>query len=624
MRVMNRLLLVSALLALAACAEDVRQSEGPTVPGVSPLVSDGRNGGNPYFFFLPPDVDATSINQAFSPVWASLLQAKVCPVSAAGAPCSGAQFALPAVALSGTAPNQIYQTSWNPPTSQPTGTYRVTVYAKLPSSTNPEQTVDSELGWADVLVVAPGSGNGPANTYQISVGSSNQPMKFFIGRGLASGNGTDLEGLITNAGGVYTCVSSQCGFYFPPGWLNGKTITQVAFFVQRFPKVNGACVTDGLVAALTSSFAQYDGCFKAFTIPDMGAPSQPITFGMCSELSSTSPLYHALSPFKYDESGATGVPGTIKELQNAAPLGPGGVPLYNVTQCPTLTGMAPGEGSMLRGGARQFASRVAGFFAPKNAWAVDLGLGGQLGISFDAFSDFFWGIPFRVDINAGNNQSGEVGTLLTNPIAVKVTGTHVHVHPIVEGTNYGPGLVAIPNIPVTFTIATGGGLVGAGLTSVTVNTNASGIASVPWTLGLTAGTNTVTATVPDDPGSLNRQKTVTFTATGTEFSNKSTQIRVQSPIIKDQPVSEVTLKLGDETPFNAKLYQSGQSSTTACTWSPLGQSQYLNIYVPGSDPGAVKATGTTVTPTTGPNAKGVKVTITCGTQKLDIMFKVVP
>jgi hypothetical protein len=621
MRVRSSLLLLPSLLMVAACAENARQPEGPTVPGVSPLVSDGRNGGNSYFFFLPPDIDATSINQTFSPVWASLLEARVCPVSAPGAACSGAQFALPAVTLAGTAPSQNYQTSWNPPVSQAVGDYRVTVYVKLPSTTNPEQTVDTELGWADVKLVPSGSGSGPANTYQITVGSANQPIKFFIGRGLASGNGTDLEGLITNAGGVYTCVSSQCGFYFPPGWLDGKTITQVAFFVQRYPKVNGECVTDGLVNALTPSFLQYDGCFKAFTIPDMGAPSQPITFGMCSEITSTNPLYHALSPFKYDESGATGVPGIITELQNAAPLGPGGVPLYSVTQCPTLTSMAPGQGSLLGGGARQFASRVAGFFAPKNAWAVDLGLGGQLGISFDAFSQFFWGVPFRVDVASGNNQSAEVGATLANPISVIVTGTHVHVHPILPTTDQ-QGQVALPNIPVTFTVTAGGGGLGAGLVStIVVNTNASGIASVPWTLGLTEGTNTVTATVPDDPGTLNRRKTVTFTATGTPFSNKSTQIRVQSPVIKDQPVSDVTIKLGDETPFNAKLYQSGQTSTTSCTWAPLGQTQYLNIYVPGSDPGAVKITGTTTTPTQ--PKKGQKVTITCGTQKLDITIFVV-
>ena len=128
--------------------------------------------------------------------------------------------------------------------------------------------------------------------------------------------------------------------------------------------------------------------------------------------------------------------------------------------------------------------------------------------------------------------------------------------------------------------------------------------------------------MPDDPGTFNRKKSVTFTATGTEFSNKSTQIRVQSPVIKDQPVSEVTLKKGDETPFNAKLYQTGQTSTTACTWA-AATAGYLSIVVPGTDPGAVKITGLTVTPTTGNLKNGVKVTITCGTQKLDIMFKVV-
>ena len=538
MRVLPRLLLVTSLLSLAACGDEVREPGGPTVPGASPLVNDGRNGGNPYFFFLPPDIDAVSINQTFSPVWATLLEARVCPVSAPGAACSGPEIVISPVTLEAQGQNRFYQTGWKPPKSQPLGNYRVTIYAKLPSTTDPEQTVDTELGWADVLVVAPGSGTGPANTYKITVGKASQPIKLFIGRGLAAGNGTDLEAVITNAGGAFTCVSGQCGFYFPPGWLNGKPMTQVSFFVSRFPKVNGNCVNDAppidaLAAVVSSSFAQYGGCFKAFTIPDMGAPSQPITFGMCSEITSTNPLYHALSPFKWDESGAVGVPGTFRELQNAAPLGPGGAPLYSIAQCPALTGMAPGQNAGFGGGVRQLASRLAGYFAPKEAWAVDLGLGGQLGIGFDSFSDFFWGIPFRVDIHAGDNQSANAGAQLANPIAVKVTGTHVHVHPIVEGTNYGPGLVAIPDIPVTFTVASGGGQVGAGQSSVTVNTDANGVASVTWTMG-NAGTNTVTATVPDDPGAYNRQKSVTFTATSIGIVIGSEQVPVQARVTRER------------------------------------------------------------------------------------------
>ena len=108
---------------------------------------------------------------------------------------------------------------------------------------------------------------------------------------------------------------------------------------EMVPKVSGVCVTDGLVAALTPTFAQYDGCFRAFTIPDMGAPSQPITFGMCSELTNVSPLYHALSPFKYDQSGVTGVPGTITELQNAAYEGGGSDNLVAERMADVLRGL---------------------------------------------------------------------------------------------------------------------------------------------------------------------------------------------------------------------------------------------------------------------------------------------
>jgi hypothetical protein len=93
----------------------------------------------------------------------------------------------------------------------------------------------------------------------------------------------------------------------------------------------------------------------------------------------------------------------------------------------------------------------------------------------------------------GNNQTGLVGFALNIRPGVRLTG---------------PGNTPVPNVSVTFIVASGGGSV----TGATVNTNASGVAQVgSWILGGSAGPNTLTATVA---GAGIAGNPVTFTATG--------------------------------------------------------------------------------------------------------------
>jgi hypothetical protein len=91
---------------------------------------------------------------------------------------------------------------------------------------------------------------------------------------------------------------------------------------------------------------------------------------------------------------------------------------------------------------------------------------------------------------SGDNQSGTVGTTLTNPLVVKVTNNK-------NGK-------AVANIIVTFTVKSGGGSVSPG----SATTDSNGQASTKLTLGSVGGTNTVDATASS-------YGTVTFTATAT-------------------------------------------------------------------------------------------------------------
>src|SRR4029077_11778723 len=86
------------------------------------------------------------------------------------------------------------------------------------------------------------------------------------------------------------------------------------------------------------------------------------------------------------------------------------------------------------------------------------------------------GTATQIAVNAGNNQSATAGSAV--PIDPSV---------IVRDANNNP----VGGVAVTFAVASGGGTV-APTTAVTTGTN--GIATVTsWTLGPTAGPNTLTA-----------------------------------------------------------------------------------------------------------------------------------
>lgn len=98
-------------------------------------------------------------------------------------------------------------------------------------------------------------------------------------------------------------------------------------------------------------------------------------------------------------------------------------------------------------------------------------------------------LPSDIVVAQGNNQSAKVGQALTNSIVVRVLG----------GTN-----VPMDSINVTFSITGGGGAI----SPQSVLTNAFGEATVKWTMGPVAGTNTASVRAASiDP--------VTLTATGT-------------------------------------------------------------------------------------------------------------
>ncbi len=100
------------------------------------------------------------------------------------------------------------------------------------------------------------------------------------------------------------------------------------------------------------------------------------------------------------------------------------------------------------------------------------------------------GAPNQIAIESGNTQSGTAGSPLAGNLQVNVKDANGNL---------------VPNAQVNWAVASGGG----SLSAASSNTNSSGIASITWTLGTTAGANTATATIHGTSTS------VTFSATGT-------------------------------------------------------------------------------------------------------------
>src|SRR5207302_6597633 len=102
------------------------------------------------------------------------------------------------------------------------------------------------------------------------------------------------------------------------------------------------------------------------------------------------------------------------------------------------------------------------------------------------------GVATQIGLNGGDGQQASTGTAVLTPPSVIVR----------DASNN-----AVQGVSVSFAPASGGGSV----TGADQTTNAAGIATVgSWTLGTTAGSNTLTATAAGLTGSP-----VTFSATGT-------------------------------------------------------------------------------------------------------------
>jgi hypothetical protein len=154
-----------------------------------------------------------------------------------------------------------------------------------------------------------------------------------------------------------------------------------------------------------------------------------------------------------------------------------------------------------------------------------------------------------IAVHAGNNQTAPPGTAVSTAPAVIVTGAD---------------RVPVAGVSVTFAVASGGGTLGS---PATVTTGADGIATAPtWTLGATAGSNTLTATASGLTGSP-----VTFTAMGTLCTNSGGAGSEDNPFqIATAADLERITSYGECRALGLHYKQTADITLTNSSWHPIG------------------------------------------------------
>ena len=196
----------------------------------------------------------------------------------------------------------------------------------------------------------------------------------------------------------------------------------------------------------------------------------------------------------------------------------GGNPISGVSVTFTVTA---GGGTIVPASPAIIATDVAGI-ATLTSWT----LGSTAGTNtVTATSGTLTGSP--VTFNA-TGTAGSATTIAANsvPAQTATVGTAVGSSPSVLVTDAGGNPVS--GVPVTFTVTAGGGTIVPG-SPATIATDVNGVATLTsWTLGTTAGANTVTAASGTLSGSP-----VTFSATGTPGA--ATTIAANSPVSQSAP-----------------------------------------------------------------------------------------
>ena len=465
------LLVVSTLLALAACGDATRPT-GP-VMGNAPsfAISDGANSGggpaNGDFFFLPPMVpdpsgaltyDAGAFDATMSP------RVEICRLTATEPrACAAEPFRVfEGAAISVSTTDEQYHVNWhtNEDDLSVDQLYRIAV--SVPRREHDGQMHYRTLGFADVDPVNTGKELKNIATGQVIglVDGRTLPIKFRIERSPLCEESDDcVEAILSDEGGRVETETGYAIAEFPAGWLpEGFEDEDVVVAIRRVA-IGAAPGQDP--SCHGTAHVQYEGCYDFETYPDVGTFALPAVISTCIE-PDAAPFEELLQLAASDDG------------ENFRLLPPRTVTI----ECEGFQGTQAPIGFLGRIGERMLAlgMRLGVALAPRELYAVDKGRGGAI----DSFSHGGWVLPLSMSLLSPEGETYTVTAGAPLPVSVMVRSAHE--------ADEDPTSVA--GLPVAFTLSDGGGT----LDLAVVPTNSDGVASTTWTVGA-VGEHVLTASV---------------------------------------------------------------------------------------------------------------------------------
>ncbi len=416
--------LLGAVVMVAACRDESTLTK-PVRPEFA--LSDGSNGGNPHFFFLPPLVSqpifSGNFNAQLTPV------VSICQLNVQTQTCAAPSFSPGAVQLNGS--TQQYQVNWNtdPSTLVPGLIYRLTVLV-----------AGQSLGFADVEPVSSGSQLKNLRTGDVFglLDGRTLPLKFRIELGAFGTNCRSdcAEASVTNDGATVVTNTGFAGVQLPQGWLASPS--QVIVTIERVTNIGDATINDAgsprcipLSAAVAPG--QFEGCYRFTTLPT-ATFAKFVTVGICIPVLSLSHTdLDAIQLYSVEEPVPVEGEPVIRALPNAP---------ARFVSCGGFTPTALPTG-FLRSLPSGLLQQLARLVSPTQAYAAHLGVGG----STCCFSRIGWVLPASTPINfdvdptsapieagtAVNTVYSNVGVI--NDATVGVTFSRTSSSGLCEGSN---------------------------------------------------------------------------------------------------------------------------------------------------------------------------------------------